>query len=176
MTEKAKKPVALITGVGPGTGSSLVRRFAKGGYRVAMMARDRDRLKALEDEIPGAFAVPCDVADAAALKEAVEKIDAPKVLVHNAVGGHSGRSSISTRRSCNVTSTSTRWRYCISLGLSRRPWLRLEKGQLSSPATLRLCGERRRSLASLPPGPPSGSSQSRWPENWARKASTSPIL
>jgi len=90
MTEKAKKPVALIAGVGPGTGSSLVRRFAKGGYRVAMMARDRDRLKTLEDEIPGAFAVPCDVADAAALKEAVEKIDAPKVLVHNAVGGAFG--------------------------------------------------------------------------------------
>jgi NADP-dependent 3-hydroxy acid dehydrogenase YdfG len=58
MTEKAKKPVALIAGVGPGTGSSLVRRFAKGGYRVAMKARDRGRLKALEDEIPGAFAVP----------------------------------------------------------------------------------------------------------------------
>jgi NAD(P)-dependent dehydrogenase (short-subunit alcohol dehydrogenase family) len=34
--------------------------------------------------------VPCDVADAAALKEAVEKIDAPKVLVHNAVGGAFG--------------------------------------------------------------------------------------
>jgi NADP-dependent 3-hydroxy acid dehydrogenase YdfG len=57
MTENTKKPVVLITGVGPGTGSSLVRRFAKGGYRVAMMARDRDRLKALEDEIPS----PCHV-------------------------------------------------------------------------------------------------------------------
>ena len=90
MNRNSKKPIALITGVGPGTGAALVRRFAQGGYRVAMMARDADRLKALEDEIPDAFALPCDVADAAALKQAIAKIDAPKVLVHNAVGGAFG--------------------------------------------------------------------------------------
>ncbi|HEX7775169.1 MAG TPA: SDR family NAD(P)-dependent oxidoreductase [Parvibaculum sp.] len=87
MTENVKKPLALITGVGPGTGTSLVRRFAEGGYRVAMIARDRERLKALEDEIPDAFATPCDVTDPVALKQVVEQIGAPKVVVHNAVGG-----------------------------------------------------------------------------------------
>ena len=30
--------VALITGVGPGTGAALARRFAEGGYQVAMLA------------------------------------------------------------------------------------------------------------------------------------------
>lgn len=33
------KPLAVVTGVGPGTGSALVRRFCQGGYRVAMLAR-----------------------------------------------------------------------------------------------------------------------------------------
>ena len=55
------KPVALITGVGPGTGSALVRRFAADGYRVAMLARNADRLAALEAELPDARAYICDV-------------------------------------------------------------------------------------------------------------------
>ena len=35
-------PVCLITGVGPakGTGGELSRRFASGGYKVAMLARN----------------------------------------------------------------------------------------------------------------------------------------
>ena len=32
--------VCLVTGVGPGTGAALARRFAAGGYRVAMLARN----------------------------------------------------------------------------------------------------------------------------------------
>ena len=43
------KKIALITGVGPGTGSSIARRFSTGGYKVAMIARDEERLKSLED-------------------------------------------------------------------------------------------------------------------------------
>lgn len=83
----AEKPVALITGVGPGTGSALVRRFAEGGYDVAMIARDKDRLDALQKGVPGSVALPCDVTDAAALKAALARIAPPKVVVHNAVGG-----------------------------------------------------------------------------------------
>jgi short-subunit dehydrogenase len=85
------KPLAIITGVGPGTGSSLVRRFHEGGYQVAMLARDAARLVALEAELADAFAVPCDVSDADALHKALGAIEAraatPKVVVHNAVGG-----------------------------------------------------------------------------------------
>lgn len=86
----AVKPLALVTGVGPGTGAAVVRRFAQGGYRVAMLARDADRLAALEREIPNTVAVPCDVADAAALEQAVTEVGMPKVVVHNAVGGAFG--------------------------------------------------------------------------------------
>ena len=90
MTNSKDKPLALVTGVGPGTGASVARRFAEGGYRVAMLARNVERLTALEAEIPDAFAVPCDVADPAALKQAMARIGSPEVVVHNAVGGAFG--------------------------------------------------------------------------------------
>ena len=47
------KKVALVTGVGPGTGSSIARTFSMGGYNVAMIARDENRLKLLEKELVG---------------------------------------------------------------------------------------------------------------------------
>jgi NAD(P)-dependent dehydrogenase (short-subunit alcohol dehydrogenase family) len=85
--------VCLITGVGPGTGAALARRFSQ-GYRVAMIARDAGRLAALESEIDGAQSFPCDVADEGALRSAVEKVaaemGAPRVVIHNAVGGAFG--------------------------------------------------------------------------------------
>jgi NAD(P)-dependent dehydrogenase (short-subunit alcohol dehydrogenase family) len=87
-------PLAIITGVGPGTGAALARRFHQGGYRVAMLARDGERLAKLEAELPGAIALACDVADSAALSAALARIEAeagpPKVVIHNAVGGAFG--------------------------------------------------------------------------------------
>lgn len=83
------KPVALITGVGEGTGAALARRFAAGGYRVAMVARNRGRLAALEDEIAAARGYVCDIGDLAALAAVVDAVRTdlgpPSVLVHNAV-------------------------------------------------------------------------------------------
>lgn len=84
------KPLALITGVGPGTGASVARRFAEGGYRVVMLARDKDRLSALEAEIPDSIAAPCDITDAAALARIISEVGNPSVVVHNAVGGAFG--------------------------------------------------------------------------------------
>ena len=88
------KPLAVITGVGPGTGAALVRRFHQGGYRVAMLARNAERLQALAQECPAAFAVPCDVAEADTLHVALKRIEAEagpcSVVVHNAVGGAFG--------------------------------------------------------------------------------------
>jgi NADP-dependent 3-hydroxy acid dehydrogenase YdfG len=84
------KPLALVTGVGPGTGASVARRFAAGGYRVAMLARDEGRLAALAQEIPDSIAAPCDVSDPAALEAVLARVSAPKVVVHNAVGGAFG--------------------------------------------------------------------------------------
>ena len=87
-------PVAVITGVGPGTGAAITRRFAQSGYKVAMLARNRARLETLEREIPGSRAYACDVTDEARLDTTIEAIRAdlgtPRVLVHNAVGGAFG--------------------------------------------------------------------------------------
>jgi NADP-dependent 3-hydroxy acid dehydrogenase YdfG len=86
--------IALITGVGPGTGAALARRFAQGGYRVAMLARDEERLAALQSEIPAARAFACDVTDTTDLGRVLDAVEAeigsPTVLVHNAVGGAFG--------------------------------------------------------------------------------------
>src|SRR5437867_1727540 len=48
-------PVVVVAGVGPGTGAAIARRFSRGGYAVAMLARSRDRLLALEREGEGAI-------------------------------------------------------------------------------------------------------------------------
>ncbi|HKN15225.1 MAG TPA: SDR family NAD(P)-dependent oxidoreductase [Candidatus Binatus sp.] len=89
-----KNPVAVVTGVGPGTGAAISRRFARGGYAVAMLARNRERLAALERDIDNAHAYQCDVTDEAQLDATIDAIraelGAPKVLVHNAVGGAFG--------------------------------------------------------------------------------------
>jgi short-subunit dehydrogenase len=86
--------VCLITGVGPGTGAAVARRFAGGGYHVAMLARSTDRLAALEAELPGSRAFACDVGDPGALARVLEDVRRtlghPGVVVHNAVSGSFG--------------------------------------------------------------------------------------
>jgi len=83
------KPTALITGVGEGTGAALVRRFARGDYKVAMLARNKERLKLLEQEIPDSKAYLCDVGDLDMLLDTVKAVrndmGNPNVLIHNAV-------------------------------------------------------------------------------------------
>tara|TARA_Y100000385_G_C12968477_1_gene582937 strand:+ start:423 stop:1109 length:687 start_codon:yes stop_codon:yes gene_type:complete len=81
------KPLALITGVGPGTGASVARRFAAAGYRTALLARNEKRLNALASELPDSKVIVCDVTDSEALARAVEAAGPVDVVVHNAVGG-----------------------------------------------------------------------------------------
>ena len=89
----SKQPVALVTGVGPGTGTAIARKFSHGGYAVAMLARDRRRLAALEKELRGSTN-SCDVTSEAQLDATIAAIradlGAPTVLIHNAVGGTFG--------------------------------------------------------------------------------------
>ena len=91
---KEEGGVCLITGVGPGTGAALARRFAAGGYQVAMLARDQARLDELQKEIPDSRGFVCDVADEDAflstLATVKAEMGAPKIAIHNAVKGTFG--------------------------------------------------------------------------------------
>jgi short-subunit dehydrogenase len=84
----------LVTGVGPGPGAAMVRRFVEGGYDVAMIARDGQRLRRLEAEIQHTKSFPVDVADLPSLNQTIDHIlsdfGPPEVLIHNAVGGAFG--------------------------------------------------------------------------------------
>ncbi|GMH45780.1 hypothetical protein BSKO_13743 [Bryopsis sp. KO-2023] len=89
MESAGKRPVCFLTGVGGGTGLSLAKRFAEGGYVVAMIARDEDRLQEYEKDVPNTKGYVCDVADleglTATLKRVEEELGPIEVLIHNAV-------------------------------------------------------------------------------------------
>ena len=83
--------VALVAGVGRGTGGAVARRFAAGGYRVALVARSESRMKEFEAELPGSLALPCDITDPVAIDAMLERCRAelgePDVVIHNAARG-----------------------------------------------------------------------------------------
>lgn len=83
-----KSRVCVVVGAGPGNGASLSRRFARAGYRVAMTARNEERLRALADEIPDAHAYAWDVRDARAagplFKRIRDELGPVSTLVYNA--------------------------------------------------------------------------------------------
>lgn len=68
------KPVCAIVGVGSGNGAALARRFAREGYRVALLARSRETREVLAAELGDAKAYACDVADDASVKAAFAAI------------------------------------------------------------------------------------------------------
>jgi NAD(P)-dependent dehydrogenase (short-subunit alcohol dehydrogenase family) len=81
-------PVCIIVGAGPGNGAAFARRFAREGYRIALIARGRGTLDPLEAEVPGARGYACDATDPAAVTETFEQIrrelGPPAVLIYNA--------------------------------------------------------------------------------------------
>lgn len=88
------KKTCLIAGVGPGTGLALARRFAEGGYEVAMLARRAERLAGYEKTVPGTRAYVCDVGNpedlAVSYGRVCEEMGTPEVVIHNAPGGAFG--------------------------------------------------------------------------------------
>ena len=89
-----RERVCLVAGVGPGTGAAMARRFAQDGYRVAMVARNEERLAELEKEIPGSRGFAVELADkdaTRALHQQVRDTLGPvDVLIHNAPLGMFG--------------------------------------------------------------------------------------
>jgi NAD(P)-dependent dehydrogenase (short-subunit alcohol dehydrogenase family) len=85
----AQHEIALLVGAGPGLSASLARLFSREGMRVAVAARNTEKLAALSAET-GAQTFACDAVDpdqVARLFEEVEgRIGAPEVVVYNASG------------------------------------------------------------------------------------------
>lgn len=84
---------ALIFGVGPGLGTSIARRCARGGMNVAVSARDTNRLEGMLAELreagaPDARAYGCDVASEhfveEAFREVLDELGTPRLVVFNA--------------------------------------------------------------------------------------------
>lgn len=83
--------VCVIVGAGPGNGSALAHKFAAAGHRVALLARDRDRLAELATTLPGAAAYHCDVGSAESITAAFAAIEGEMgpvgTLIYNAGKG-----------------------------------------------------------------------------------------
>src|SRR5579863_3185146 len=82
-------PVAVITGASSGIGEATARALAASGYRLALLARRADRVKALADELGnGAIAIQADVTDRHSIVKAADRVKAElggtDVLVNNA--------------------------------------------------------------------------------------------
>jgi NADP-dependent 3-hydroxy acid dehydrogenase YdfG len=73
----ATRPIAIIAGVGAGTGAALARKFGA-AYPVALLARTPDNLSALVREINDAggraVSVRADVSDQDSMKAAMEQV------------------------------------------------------------------------------------------------------
>ena len=67
---------AVVAGVGPGLGAALVRKFVAEGCRVGMLARSREFLEGLQDELgeENVLAVPADITRDGAVTSAFAQV------------------------------------------------------------------------------------------------------
>jgi NAD(P)-dependent dehydrogenase (short-subunit alcohol dehydrogenase family) len=94
-----KNQVVVITGASAGVGRATARAFAREGAKIALLARDPERLEATRREVEAAGCASCaisvDVADAAAVERAAEQIEAElgpiEIWVNNAMTTVFGR-------------------------------------------------------------------------------------
>jgi short-subunit dehydrogenase len=93
MTDTTARPAAIVTGASEGIGAELARVFAQKGHEVALVARRRDRLEALADEIAASgprrpTVIELDLLAEGATDILAEKLAeagiAPQYLVNNA--------------------------------------------------------------------------------------------
>src|SRR5579864_4180077 len=72
--------VVVITGASAGVGRATAREFGRHGASVGLISRNQDRLEAAKKEIDQsggrALVLPLDVADAAAVENAAQKVEA----------------------------------------------------------------------------------------------------
>jgi short-subunit dehydrogenase len=67
---------AIITGASSGIGWALARELSRRGWSLGLLARRADLLDTLASELRHAVALPCDVTDSAAVRDAVRRGEA----------------------------------------------------------------------------------------------------
>ena len=85
--------LALVTGSSQGIGLTLAKGLAEAGAKVILNGRDKAKLAAAAAEIPGARTLPADVTDHAAVRHAIDAVEATDpidILVNNAGMQHRG--------------------------------------------------------------------------------------
>ena len=86
------KKTAVISGVGPGLGASLVRKFASEGYQMGLLARSSEYIQTLAAELQAsgtkALALPTDITDAQMVESSFnrirEELGAVDILINHA--------------------------------------------------------------------------------------------
>jgi len=86
-------PVAVVVGVGPGLGFAVALKFAQEGYRVALVARNKEKLVEFEKKIADhqggtqSASFSCDSSDEHSVSSTFDQIRSqlgePEVLVYN---------------------------------------------------------------------------------------------
>lgn len=78
----------LVTGGGSGIGLAIAKSLTEAGNRVIITGRNLARLQAAAAQLPGATALACDITDAAAVSQLVQRLTADfgdlSVLINNA--------------------------------------------------------------------------------------------
>ncbi|MGN6373931.1 MAG: SDR family oxidoreductase [Sphingomonas sp.] len=79
MATKRNTPVVVVTGASAGVGRAVVRRFARDGVKIGLIARGMDGLRAaareVEDAGSEALVLPCDVSDHDAVEAAATQVE-----------------------------------------------------------------------------------------------------
>ena len=79
MKQLSKPEVVVVTGASAGLGRAIVRRFAREGAHIGLLARGRDGLEGARKDVEAlggkAMILPTDVADAEAVERAAEAIE-----------------------------------------------------------------------------------------------------
>lgn len=86
-----QKPLCIIAGVGPGNGLAFCNRFLQAGYRVAILARDLERMQEYANGNKDISPFSCDLSDPKAIEEVFSEIQTnlavPDVVIYNAGSG-----------------------------------------------------------------------------------------
>jgi len=93
MSDNSRKKVCVVFGFGPGIGASCARKWIKEGFRVAIIARNRDKLSVFEAKHGGGVTkgYTCDVTNRQEMETTVSQIETElgpiHTLIYNAGSG-----------------------------------------------------------------------------------------